>query len=1266
MLLSQAFSASGQQLQNTLGTVTISSPTAASLGKFGDIPVSYHTGVPNISIPLYTVKAGQLSLPISLSYHASGLKVMEPAGWVGAGWSLNAGGVITRTVVGQPDECGANSGAQTHGHYSHNGYNSYLYSGSQQDWQGFSAGRKDGEPDMFFFNFAGYSGKFYFRDDHTPIIVPQQDLRITPVYTGGRSFDYFTITTPDGTQYLFGNVPGVTGTAPVETTNCYSAKNGAVGFPPVSSWYLSKIISADNQFSINLSYQAESYGYFTVSMFPVDGAAAGNDALGYDLVKNIIQGVRLSQISFPDGTVTFTPGSARTDLANDVQSLVDGLNTSSTSLGAIQINNSNGFCKKFNFNYDYVTSTTTSLPNNLTWGYTITSDLQRLYLKSIQEVACDGSINVPPYQFTYYDQSHVPRRLSFGLDHWGYSNGQTGNTALIPTIIVNGNSIPGANRDAAWPAMLGGALTRIDYPTGGSSAFDFESNTGIVTTTQIVPKQLAAFAFHVFGQNDISGSTPFQTTGYDVILHVSTNCNYGVHVTITNSSNQAVYTVLLSNTPNSPTDPPVVSDIPITALAGPSTGPYTINAAIDINPINANLIQGGVSLQLKTTEEQTTTSMATLGGIRIKSITDAAGSTDVPKITNFTYSGAILYSAPTYAQRIRNDIIANVGFWEPGTGFGSGILIANGCPSTGDYYKSPGSLRPMATFDGSIIGYLTVTVTQPGNGRTVYDYSTPTGGYGVISNVLSASTVVQLSCNSSIPNYPAPPLPYDPRRGQLESEDYFDENDHLVKDISYFPVYNESPVLSTPAFIVANSLIAGSSQLLGTNYSLNTARRVSMQIQERDYGQSGQTLTKVTTTYFGSPYHNQPTRQVMTTSLGDNLVTQTSYAMDLRVAACDIISDCSPEYNNNCSSCQSAYNTARSGCSGSSACLTNAYLSFLQCNTNARISYVSCRNTNYMGTTNNFDACHLNAENAADGLLKPVLQLHDLFVNAPIEVSEWKNSMLKHSTFTGFEAAASPAGFPYPGKKYLVNLQATTGTFTPAVISGNTIAKDSRYSQEATFSFANGNPIQTMAKDGITYSYIWDYKNTRPIAKVTSAPVSQAAYTSFEADGNGGWTIPSSMRDGVNAITGQQSYNLSNGQCARSGLTSATAYIVSYWSKTGASYSVTGSTAVRQGKTITINGGTWTYFEHSVTGTTSVTISGSGNIDELRLFPAGAQMTSYCYIPLLGMISECDMNNRITYYDYDKLGRMTTVRDQDGNITKTINYHYKGETTTNF
>ena len=464
ILLNGSLYAKGQSSQTTYATVTISSPTSAALGKFGDIPVGYHTGIPEINIPIYTVQAGPLKLPISLDYHASGLKVMEPAGWVGAGWALNAGGMITRTVMGQPDEVGGINCSQLDGHFSQNGYNEYLYSSGVQDWPNFAQGYKDGEPDLYTFNFGGYTGKFYFRDDRTPVLVPEQDLTILPSYSGGRSIDYFTIITPDGAQYVFGNSPGVTGTAPIEITNVYSAKSGSMTAPPTSSWYLNKVVSADKQFSINLSYAAENYAFFTLSLFAIDGANLSQSTIpGVDLVKNIMQGVRLSQISFPNGTVTFQPGSARQDLSDNTQAIVDNVNTSATSLGDIQISDGNGYCKNFNFYYGYFSGDNTALPTALTGGASMSTDQLRLRLDSVKEASCDGTAQVPPYRFGYFNPNNVPRRLSFAVDHWGYFNGQTGNVGLLPTVYNNNSPVNsnGAIRDASFPQDAYGNLDQI-------------------------------------------------------------------------------------------------------------------------------------------------------------------------------------------------------------------------------------------------------------------------------------------------------------------------------------------------------------------------------------------------------------------------------------------------------------------------------------------------------------------------------------------------------------------------------------------------------------------------------------------------------------------------------------------------------------------------------------------------------------------------------------------------------------------------------------
>jgi hypothetical protein len=68
------------------------SPDAASLGRYGEFPVSLSKGTPNIAIPIYTLQSGSLSVPISLNYHASGVRVNDVSSSVGLSWSLLAGG----------------------------------------------------------------------------------------------------------------------------------------------------------------------------------------------------------------------------------------------------------------------------------------------------------------------------------------------------------------------------------------------------------------------------------------------------------------------------------------------------------------------------------------------------------------------------------------------------------------------------------------------------------------------------------------------------------------------------------------------------------------------------------------------------------------------------------------------------------------------------------------------------------------------------------------------------------------------------------------------------------------------------------------------------------------------------------------------------------------------------------------------------------------------------------------------------------------------
>ena len=74
-----------------LSPVSPQSPTVAAMARQIEYPVSPYTGIPDISIPLYTITCGNINVPITLSYHASGIQASQESTRVGLGWSLNAG-----------------------------------------------------------------------------------------------------------------------------------------------------------------------------------------------------------------------------------------------------------------------------------------------------------------------------------------------------------------------------------------------------------------------------------------------------------------------------------------------------------------------------------------------------------------------------------------------------------------------------------------------------------------------------------------------------------------------------------------------------------------------------------------------------------------------------------------------------------------------------------------------------------------------------------------------------------------------------------------------------------------------------------------------------------------------------------------------------------------------------------------------------------------------------------------------------------------------
>jgi len=146
--LSLALRAQSPNLETKTTSYLPVSPASSKLIQEINHPINYGIGAMDLSIPLYTIKTRDFTLPIVLRCNTSGIKCAEHSGWVALGWTLQAEPTVTREIKGSVDEncyLGYNSNFGSNDHT----YLSYLVSGVY-----------DESPDVFYFKTLNNSGKF--------------------------------------------------------------------------------------------------------------------------------------------------------------------------------------------------------------------------------------------------------------------------------------------------------------------------------------------------------------------------------------------------------------------------------------------------------------------------------------------------------------------------------------------------------------------------------------------------------------------------------------------------------------------------------------------------------------------------------------------------------------------------------------------------------------------------------------------------------------------------------------------------------------------------------------------------------------------------------------------------------------------------------------------------------------------------------------------------------------------------------------------------
>jgi hypothetical protein len=272
-------------------------------------------------------------------------------------------------------------------------------------------------------------------------------------------------------------------------------------------------------------------------------------------------------------------------------------------------------------------------------------------------------------------------------------------------------------------------------------------------------------------------------------------------------------------------------------------------------------------------------------------------------------------------------------------------------------------------------------------------------------------------------------------------------------------------------------------------------------------------------------------------------------------------------------------------------------------------------------------------------------------IAVPVKEESTRNAQIISGKLTRFNNV---------GKPLEIYQYESTSPQTPPTHSGGSLllpgyVKKADIAYDATSK--NINKVQLV--NNYNTAYLWGYNNTLPIAEIKNANAIDVAATSFEADGKGNWTFSGATSNDITVKSGKNYYKLVNGSVTKS--VAAGKYKLEYWGKGTISLSGGTITTVR---TAAADANGWIFYEKEVTvgSTTTFTLSGASGalIDELRIYPSTAQVTTYTYDVVNGMTSMTDPNNVITYFEYDPFGRLRLAKDQFGHIVKAYDYHYKG------
>ncbi|WP_137904900.1 hypothetical protein [Chryseobacterium sp. 2VB] len=1003
-------------------------PTANNLMKFEEVPVSYYTGIPDISIPLVGMSTSgtEIGIGVQLKYHPLSAKPEDRSGETGLGWSLIAGGTISRTIRGGGvDEKNVTIGFSTPPKVKFGIYNEvYNPTGKlmrdepydQNEYKYASGlGKFDTEYDLYQYNFMGQSGRFYIAKDaggnYKIEKLDKNNLQIICTPDSQGVVNSFTIVDDKGIRYIF---------SPMEKSHqsITTVKTGLVNLQSNidssyemdnywSSFHLTKIEDQNNITLAVFKYELSSVIKFEET--PTITRRLAKDVYYYNTANNTSGGLDNPDDSMPGAIESQTVNNEMlTMLLTSVEVIGKGTiylnyekgrldtnykeSSEMYKLKSIQSNYAgqsiSQYTDKYVFDYKYTNTT-----------YQQTSGQQKtenkMLLNKVTKITPNG-------QNQEYKMEYTLPTGNLVKDQWGYYKGEGS----------------GVKTDV---------LQSLTYPTKGKTVFDFDSNdyshyyNGAVMEEVTGHTETQQFGAYInFGQFSTTYKQPFFTvnTAQYVKLHyilgnlIYYNWIFKIYKKTGDNTFVKVYEV--GNGSQACNRPPP------TCMTGGVDGGSEIHSEYNYDVyfepgVYYASLEGNFSVSIPgdTADgfEATTVEDVFIeekvrkgGGLRINSIAYFADASSADPSKKYVYnyknienaqksSGSLVFPEPinkyTYSYSYNNKHVYPT------------LIYSANFDVTTDY-----NILPVQKTQGADVGYKYVTVQEIDkdentNGKTVYTYRSPL-------DYPNTSTMALQMPIRPIPNE-------DYLRGQVISEKKYNEAGKILLETN--TEYTTSEFIKNDGVKLIdnfyNSMISLFFSFTNYQFALNqTGISIALTTPYKNFEKFGVTLPskKEETSYF---YEN---------GVQNKLITMTDYI----------------------------YNTEDYPLSETQSVLGgDTYSSYYQ--------YAKEKNNQLMISKN--------------------------MIGIPLE-TKTQQTVNGITKVTSREETIYPTAVPHAitGNLVLPLSEYSYDTLNPTVSSKEVSYE--KYDEK-------GNILQYREKDGTPVSIVWGYNKTKPIAKVVGSTYSQ-------------------------------------------------------------------------------------------------------------------------------------------------------------------------------